>query len=242
MISLGNVLIVDDSTVCREMLATLLAPYSDQTLVAGSGREAIEILEQPGAIDLVLTDVVMDDGDGFEVLEHVAKMGASAPQVLMLTAFPREQALERALELGAKAYLHKPTTVRKILNAVGDHGMSQRRELNTRWRCPGKAFLVEGEVDGDGLVSWDLYNVGHTGAFLETKCPLPIDTEMDLLIVAGGRKAHVRAQVVRVQEPSWINVGGVGVKFIGSSEDLERFLEGACQHLEPEEDYEEDFG
>jgi hypothetical protein len=58
---------------------------------------------------------------------------------------------------------------------------------------------------------------------------------MDLLLVAAGGKAHVRAHVVRVQEPSWINVGGVGVKFVGSSEDLDRFLEGACQHLKPEE-------
>jgi hypothetical protein len=125
--------------------------------------------------------------------------------------------------------------VRKILAAVGDRRVHQRREPNSRWRCPGKAYLVEDELDRDGCVSWDLYNVGLTGAFLETKCPLAIGTELDLLLVASGRKAHVRAQVVRVQEPSWINVGGVGVKFIGSSDDLELFLEGACQYVEPEQ-------
>jgi CheY-like chemotaxis protein len=157
---------------------------------------------------------MMSEGDGFDVLEHVSSMETGAPIVVRVTAYPRERAAERAFDLGAVAYLSKPTTV--------------------RWRCSGKAYLLEGEHDSDALVSRDIYNLSATGAFLETKGPLPLGAKMNLLLSVGGHKARVRTWVARVQEPSWINVGGVGVTFIDSSAELEHLLEGAIQSMENE--------
>ncbi len=235
MISLGNVLIVDDSDICREVLAIVMAPYCDRTLHAESGHEAIELVER-GDIDLVLCDVVMKNGDGFDLLERVSAMGEAAPKVLMVTAFPREQAAERALEMGAVGYLTKPTTVRRILDAVAGTSLHERRELKERWRCPGKAYLIECDSEDHAFVSWDVYNLSSGGAFLETKGPLPLGAEIDLLLVVGGRKALVRCQVARVQEPSWIDVGGVGVRFLSSTPELERLVEGTAEHMTPEDD------
>lgn len=234
MINLGTVLIVDDSRVSRAMMATMMAPYCDGSVTAGSGHEAIEILSNRNDIDLVLSDVVMKNGDGFELLAHIASMGSAAPKVVMVTAYPREKAAENALELGALAYLSKPTTVRSILNAVGHSKLNERREVNTRWRCSAKAYLLEGESDSRALFSWDVYNLSPNGAFIETKCPLPLGTEMDLVIVLEGMKAHVVARVVRVQEPSWIDVGGAGVEFVATSEEFGQLLEYALRNLEPE--------
>jgi len=235
MIGLGNVLIVDDSTIYRDLMATVMGPYSDVTLTAASAREAIAQLESRGDIDLVLCDVVMKDGDGFQVLEYVGSMGASTPMVAMVTAFPQQDAAERAFAMGAVAYLTKPTTVRKILTAVGLTGLRERREINTRCRCSGKAYLLEEGHPSDGLFAWDIYNLGPGGAFLETKGPLPLGAELDLLLEIAGEKARVTARVVRVQEPSWIDVGGVGVSFVETSAGLERLLETALRDPQPEE-------
>jgi CheY-like chemotaxis protein len=130
MTSLGNVLIVDDSRVYREMIATVMAPHCDATLTTSSGNEAIELIRSGRAIDLVLCDVMMSEGDGFDLLEHVSSRETGAPIVVMVTAYPRERAAERAFDLGAVAYLSKPTTVRSILTAVGLSALNERRELN----------------------------------------------------------------------------------------------------------------
>ena len=214
-------------------MSTVLAPYCDETLTAASGREAIALIARDRQIDLVLCDVVMGDGDGFTLLEELAAMGDPAPRVVMVTAYPRERAAKRALALGARAYLSKPTTMRRILTAVGLSDLNERAERHTRWRCAGRAYLVEEGHEGEAFVAWDVYNLGATGAFLETKGPLPIGAELELLLVVCGRKAGVKARVVRVQEPSWINVGGVGVKFAGGSDDLEALLAGAIENAEP---------
>jgi CheY-like chemotaxis protein len=234
MIGLGNVLIADDSDVYIEVMATVMAPYCDALLTAASGDEAVELIGSGRKIDLILCDLVMKNGDGYRVLEHVATMDpAEAPKVVMVTAFPSEQAADRTMELGATAYLTKPTTVREILSAVGVSGLGERREPKQRWRCIGTAHLVEDELDSLGYVTWDVYNLSPTGAFLETKGPLPVGAQMDLLIVIGARKARVTAEVVRVQEPSWIDVGGVGVKFVGPSEELQTILDHALEAIGP---------
>ena len=126
----------------------------------------------------------------------------------------------RARDLGAAGYLQKPTTVRHILSALQDHEDAARRDLQPRWRCTATATLLDPKTGLTGPLKWDVYNISPSGAFLETKGPVPLGSEVGLLLEVAGRKTTLRARVVRVQEPSWLEVGGVGVEFIDPDPEL----------------------
>jgi CheY-like chemotaxis protein len=95
------------------------------TLTAASGHEAMDLLEHsqaPGhdAPDLILLDVKMPDVDGLDLLEqlHSDARWKNMP-VIMLTAISDTQAVNRAQQLGAKAYLVKATfSVAEMMNCV----------------------------------------------------------------------------------------------------------------------------
>ena len=152
----------------------------------------------------------------------------------MLTAYPSDEAAEDARQLGAVGFLSKPTTLRRIHLALEASERGERRELNPRWRCSGKAQLVDDASQGPGAVSWDVYNISEDGAFLETKGPIPIGTKLELMLEIEGGKARVQAFVVRIQEPSWFDVGGVGVTFVQTSDEAEQLIASVLRSSEPE--------
>jgi CheY-like chemotaxis protein len=106
-------MVVDDVDVMLDVLARLLKREGYQTLTAGSGHEAIDVLEHstdPGHAppDLILLDVKMPDIDGLDLLErlHADNRWKNVP-VIMLTAVSDTHSVHRAQQLGAKAYLVK---------------------------------------------------------------------------------------------------------------------------------------
>ena len=97
MINHETVLIVDDSEDTREILQRNLIDWGFQAYTADSVRRAVEILDEE-AIDLVITDVVMPEQDGFELLRHVRE-NYKGLEVLIVTGFPH---IEDAVPGGKK--------------------------------------------------------------------------------------------------------------------------------------------
>jgi CheY-like chemotaxis protein len=120
-----TVMVVDDVDVIRDVLARLLKREGFDTLAAGSGNEALDMLEHsrdPGhnAPDLILLDVKMPDIDGLDLLEqlHSDSRWKNTP-VIMLTALSDTQTVNRAQQLGAKAFLVKATfSVAEMMSCV----------------------------------------------------------------------------------------------------------------------------
>src|SRR5436190_522785 len=76
VLDMPTVMVVDDIDVMRDVLARLLRREGYQTVTAGSGHEAIDVLEHsadPGHAppDLILLDVKMPDIDGLDLLERL---------------------------------------------------------------------------------------------------------------------------------------------------------------------------
>ncbi len=224
MWGLETTLVVDDSRVYRRLLCMILKPFSEKVLEAANPAEAIARIDADADINLVICDMVMEGGDGLQVLEHVRARPEPRPRVVMVTAYLDPQATERALRLGASAYLPKPITIRQIFDALRRDSRRERRGLE-RCRCSGRARLLD--RDSDGSLVFDLYDISLTGAFLETVGPLLLGAELDLRLEIAGREGDVRARVVRVQEPSWIDVPGVGVEFSEVSDDAENAIRAA---------------
>jgi CheY-like chemotaxis protein len=220
MIELGKTLIVDDSATYLKLLTTLPRPYATSVLTA---RDAIDANPD---LDVVVCDIVIGDEDGSDVLDHLATRPLPRPQIVMVTGHPEDDGPERAARQGAVGYLRKPTRLRELELALRCASRAEHR-LKPRVRCAGVAMLVGPESGQGPHMAWDVYNLSIEGAFLETKGPLPVGEELELLLQLAGGKVRVRARVVRVQEPSWLNIAGVGVAFVEPSEEAEALIAAA---------------
>jgi two-component system, NtrC family, response regulator PilR len=137
----GRILIIDDEQSMREMLAIVLKKEGFDVRTAGSRAEAANALTR-GAVDLVLTDVRLPDGDGIEVLRHV-KAASPETAVVVMTAYGTSEAAVAARKLGAEAYVLKPFDIDELRVVVRDAlGHRSLREENARLR------LEVGQVHG----------------------------------------------------------------------------------------------
>jgi CheY-like chemotaxis protein len=106
---MSTVLVVDDEAGARRTLMRLLAREGYETVGAGDGREALRSLEARTP-DVILLDLMMPEMDGLELLEALqANAQWKALPVVVLTALSDTHTVNRARQLGAKAYLVKAT-------------------------------------------------------------------------------------------------------------------------------------
>lgn len=112
-------LVVDDSLQLRRSVMYALQRLEDVVCVeAGDGAEALKKF-QAGPFDIVLTDINMPVLDGLKLTSHIrqGQQNRNVPIVIITT----EAALadrERALKLGANAYLVKPVQAQEVLDTV----------------------------------------------------------------------------------------------------------------------------
>jgi CheY-like chemotaxis protein len=111
-----RVLIVDDEELVRCLVRDTLKLVGYETALAANGVQALEMLEAE-EYDLVITDVVMPEMAGFELLKRIKKMGAGV-KVIILTGFSRDHEISDFLLHGADEYLAKPFQVDELLRTV----------------------------------------------------------------------------------------------------------------------------
>jgi len=111
-----RVVIAEDEALIRMDLAEMLQEEGyDVVAEAGDGETAVKLAQQHRP-DLVILDVKMPVLDGISAAERIAEERA-AP-VLILTAFPQRDLVERAREAGAMAYLVKPFSKSDLVPAI----------------------------------------------------------------------------------------------------------------------------
>ena len=114
-----TVLVVDDALATRNLEKNILETVGFDVRVAADGVEALSILQSNGC-DVVISDVVMPNMDGFELTAAVrqdAKM-ADTP-VILVTSLESEEDKARGLEVGADAYIVKSAFEQEtLLDAV----------------------------------------------------------------------------------------------------------------------------
>ena len=103
-----TILIVEDDPICRESLKDLFEMEDFNCLEAGSGFEAVEILNaNRGKVDLVVSDIRMPNGNGIQLLMEVKKMDPDLPPVILITGFSTQED-DSLVEKGAECVLNKP--------------------------------------------------------------------------------------------------------------------------------------
>ncbi|HLY63891.1 MAG TPA: ATP-binding protein, partial [Chloroflexota bacterium] len=113
-----TVLVVDDVTENRSMLVDLLAPLGFELIEAASGREALERARLVPA-DLVLSDFVMPEMDGWETARRLRELpGMATVPAIIVSADASGVHAQELLAAGADAFVSKPIDVEELLSKV----------------------------------------------------------------------------------------------------------------------------
>jgi two-component system response regulator RegX3 len=110
-----RILLVEDEEAITEPLAEALQREGFDPTIAPSAREALE-RARTGSPDLVLLDIGLPDGSGFDVARELRR-DSSVP-IIMLTARGSEADRVAGLELGADDYVVKPFSAREVTARV----------------------------------------------------------------------------------------------------------------------------
>ena len=113
-----RILIVDDHTVVRDGLASMLARQQDFQVVgeASNGAEAVEKTQELKP-DVTLMDLRMPEMDGVEAMRNIKEQDADAKFIVM-TTFDTDEYIFDAIEAGAKGYLLKDASRDALFDAV----------------------------------------------------------------------------------------------------------------------------
>ena len=112
----SRVLVVDDESSIRELLAKTLALAEYDVDTAPDGRAALERLRL-GHYDLLIADLKMPGMDGLTLIREAKRLKADIP-VIIITGFSTESSAIEAVNLGVAGYLTKPFRVPQVLAAA----------------------------------------------------------------------------------------------------------------------------
>ncbi|MBN2003820.1 MAG: response regulator [Anaerolineae bacterium] len=113
-----TILVVDDSISIRKMIESALRFKGYTVAAVADGEEALEALSRE-KYGLVILDVNMPRMDGLTLLKTMRRSDEWAGvAVLMLTTEDRDEDRERALALGANAYMVKPFKPGELLDCI----------------------------------------------------------------------------------------------------------------------------
>jgi CheY-like chemotaxis protein/signal transduction histidine kinase len=114
-----KVLVVDDDMRNIFALSSVLERRGMVVLTAGTGREAISMLESTPDVSIVLMDIMMPEMDGYATMQVIRQNSALRRlPIIALTAKAMKGDREKCLEAGASEYLAKPVNTDQLLSAL----------------------------------------------------------------------------------------------------------------------------
>jgi YesN/AraC family two-component response regulator len=118
---MARILLIDDDDSVRRVLRLMLDQFGHVVVEARNGREGIEMFMEANA-DLVITDIVMPEKEGLEVLKELRKL-LPAVKIIAISGGGRVNPtdyLRMAKFLGAATVLAKPISCEALIGAVNE--------------------------------------------------------------------------------------------------------------------------
>ena len=114
MTSLPHVLVAEDNELVCDAMRVVFGETGHRVSTAGHVAEILDIAESD-PVDLLLLDLGLADGDGFEVLSALRTRGITPKVIVALTGREEPGLVERCVAAGCTAVLLKPVPVRELL-------------------------------------------------------------------------------------------------------------------------------
>lgn len=112
-----TVMIVDDALFMRSILRGILEEHGHRVVAeAASAAEAKQLLRETSP-DIITLDIILPDSNSLELLKEIVST-RPASRVLVCSAIGQDAIVAKALELGAKAFLQKPFSPEKVIEAL----------------------------------------------------------------------------------------------------------------------------
>jgi CheY-like chemotaxis protein len=113
-----RILLVDDEVDLADATSLLLSKFGYEVAPLNSGKDALEIFnEDPNAWDLVITDQVMPEMKGLELIAHIKAIRPDIP-IILCTGYSEEATEQTALAKGAAAFFNKPVRPEDLAMAI----------------------------------------------------------------------------------------------------------------------------
>lgn len=114
-----RILLIEDDDAMRSLLRRTLERAGHEVMEASDGRDALRVFDQ-GVFDLIVTDVLMPEKDGIEVVLHIRRTQPKLPVIAISGGgrVPAAEYLEMARTLGATDVLAKPFEMDRFIRSV----------------------------------------------------------------------------------------------------------------------------
>lgn len=126
MKEMNKILVVEDELTNSILLKRLLTKAGYSVVTAHNGADALKLCEKEN-FDGVLTDWMMPQMDGIELIRRIREKINPIPFIVMITALVSEGAKNYALESGADDYIAKPIDIEELLTRVKD-GLQRKQQ------------------------------------------------------------------------------------------------------------------
>ena len=177
-----RILIVDDHSVVREGLVSLVKRKSDMVVVGegSNGREAVDLWKEHRP-DVTLLDLRMPVLDGVGAIKEIRELDENA-QIVVLTTYDGDEDIYRAIKAGAKAYLLKDTARDALVNTV------RRVHAGETYLPPQLAAKLAERVSGEALSPREVEVLQRMAAGKSNK-----EIGAELFISEGTVKTHLKS-------------------------------------------------
>ncbi|HEY3494104.1 MAG TPA: response regulator [Polyangiaceae bacterium] len=213
-----RILVADDDGGVRTSLAANLQLEGYDVVEASDGKHALALLREQ-TFDLVLSDVVMPEVNGVEVLKGAKALSPQTP-VVLISAFVSESLVNTAVAEGLYAMLYKPVGIPQVLRIVVraltrrallvvDDAAPYLESLAASLRSLG--IVVETALDGQQALEYARQN-GVDACVLDLMLPAPggieicrdlrkLDREMDIIGITGSSDPALLRSITREGVP-----------------------------------------
>jgi PAS domain S-box-containing protein len=184
----ARVLVVDDDETTCEVIAFMLRRHGFEVLTSESGGEALEIAkrERPAAITL---DLMMPDISGFEILEQCRNDSALAGvPIVALSVLSEREHVDRALSLGADAYVSKPVDEGVLISVLQRLMATEGHEVLVINENFTESADIKSRLSSQGFSVMQVFE-GRSGLELASR----IRPE---LIILGAQSASLRSDEI----------------------------------------------
>lgn len=144
-----NILIAEDNEDLNSLIVAELQRQKFNVFSARNGSEAIDIFEN-NHIDLLVTDIMMPEVDGFSLIEYVRKIDKSMP-IIIMTAKSSQADKYRGFNLGTDDYMTKPIDIDELILRI--HALLRRAKIQTEQKL----------VVGNAILDYETYTITIDG-------------------------------------------------------------------------------
>ena len=227
-----NVLVVEDDKNLKKLMVTYLKKNNYTTFEARNGIQALDIIDKQ-YIDLVISDIMMPEMDGYELLNELRIANYEIP-IMLITAKSDISDKKQGFILGADDYMVKPIDLEEMVLRVSVL-LKRAKSANKR-----KIILRDLIIDYDQLsvVKHDkVYNLAQKEFYLLYKLvstPNTIFTRQELIEEIWGLESEseyrtvdvhikrLREKLKELNELEIVTVRGLGYKCIINKEKVEK--------------------